>query len=78
MNEFGSVCSDNANAQKFLVGAREDQFQQTGGIAGYVAASIVRVVGAANDATDFLFLTGRFRFSSGGNIWNDVDAHREK
>jgi hypothetical protein len=78
MNELGRIFSNDADTQKFFVGARKDQLQQPGGIACYMATSVVRIMGAANDVIDFLFFAGCFRFSGGGNLWNGVDAHREK
>ena len=58
VNQFGGIFADDGDAQKFFVGAREDEFKHAGGVSGNVAAGVVGVMGTADFVVDFLFLAG--------------------
>src|SRR6266478_9102877 len=70
VDELGGVFADDADTEKFFIGAGEDELEQSGGVAGDVAAGVVLVKGAANDVIEFLFLAGLLGFAGGGNFWN--------
>src|SRR5271156_5882415 len=56
VNQFGSALAYDAHSEKFLVGAREDEFQHSGSVAGDVATGIVGIESAPDTVVDlFLF-----------------------
>src|SRR6266850_3152093 len=78
VDEFGGVFADDADAEKFSVGAGENELEHTCGIAGDVSTRVVRVESAADNVIEFLFLAGFFGFSSGGDFRNGVNAHGQQ
>jgi len=60
VDEFGGVFTNDADTEKLFVSAGEDEFEQTCGVPGDVAAGVVCVKSAAHDVVDFLFLARFF------------------
>ena len=78
VDEFGGVFANDADAEKFAVGARKNEFQHARGVASDVATRVVLVKSAADNVVEFLFFAGLFGFSGGGDFRNGVDAHGQK
>src|SRR6266403_430334 len=78
VNEFGGVFADDADAEKFSVGARKNEFQHACSVAGDVASRVIFVKSASDNVIEFLFLAGFFGFSGGGDFRNGVDAHGQQ
>src|SRR5713101_2578049 len=78
VDEFGGVFADDADAEKFSVGARKNEFQHARGVASDVATRVVLVKSAADNVVEFLFFAGLFGFSGGGDFRNGVDAHGQE
>src|SRR6266446_4329120 len=75
VDELGGVFADDADAEKFSVGASEDEFQHACGVASDMAPRIVLVKSAADNVVEFLFFAGLFSFSGGGDLRNGVNPH---
>jgi len=63
VDELGGVFADDADAEKLLIGAGEDEFEHPCRVAVMCPRALLAYKRAADDVVDSLFLAGFFGFA---------------